>query len=142
MVAYVISNADRDNVGNKYYNGRPTIQTKVRLAAESLSGIMIWELGQDSFTEYSLLETIHKKYTDLVPNIIEKYNGKILARGGNFKVLEGTDQFHRFVIIEFPSLEEGERCWSSKEYQKASSFRKNGSGVVDLILVESGDATK
>ncbi len=38
---------------------------KVRLAAESLSGIMIWELGQDSFTQYSLLETIHKKYTDL-----------------------------------------------------------------------------
>jgi hypothetical protein len=29
-----------------------------------MSGIMIWELGQDSFTEYSLLETIHKKYTD------------------------------------------------------------------------------
>ena len=46
------------------------------------------------------------------------------------------------MIIEFPSLEEGERCWSSKEYQKASSFRKNGSGLVDLILVESGDATK
>ena len=65
MVASDISNADRDNVGNKYYNGRPTIRTKVRLAAESLSGIMIWELGQDSFTEYSLLETIHKKYTDL-----------------------------------------------------------------------------
>ncbi len=61
----------------------------------------------------------YKKYTDLVPDIIEKYNGKILAR-----------------------VEEGERCWSSKEYQKASSFRKNGSGVVDLILVESGDATK
>ena len=84
----------------------------------------------------------YKKYTDLVPNIIEKYNGKILARVGNFKVLEGADQFYRFVIIEFPSLEDGKKCWSSKEYQKASSFRKNGSGVVDLILVESGDATK
>lgn len=84
----------------------------------------------------------YKKYTDLVPDIIEKYNGKILAHGGDFKVLEGTDQFHRFVIIEFPSLEDGEKCWSSKEYQKASSFRKNGSGLVDLILVESGDATK
>ena len=46
------------------------------------------------------------------------------------------------MIIEFSSLEERERCWSSKEYQKASSFRKNGSGVVDLILVEYGDATK
>ena len=83
----------------------------------------------------------YKKYTDLVPNIIEKYNGKILARGGNFKVLEGTDQFYRFVIIEF-SLEDGEKCWLSTEYQKASSFRKNGSGLVDLILVESGDTTK
>ena len=84
----------------------------------------------------------YKKYTDLIPDINKKYNGKILALGGNFRVLEGTNQFHRFVIIEFPSLEDGKRCWSSKEYQKASSFRKNESGVVDLILVESGDATK
>ncbi|GIR10647.1 MAG: hypothetical protein CM15mP22_0670 [Gammaproteobacteria bacterium] len=38
---------------------------KFELAAQKLSGIMIWELGQDSFTEYSLLETIHKTYTDL-----------------------------------------------------------------------------
>ena len=67
---------------------------------------------------------------------------KFLARSGNFKVLEAIDQFHRFVIIEFPSLEDGEKCWSSKECQTASSFRKNGSGVVDFILVESGDANK
>ena len=26
---------------------------------------MIWRLGADSFSEYSLLETIHKTYTDL-----------------------------------------------------------------------------
>ena len=84
----------------------------------------------------------YKKYIDLVPDIIEKYNGKILVRGGNFKVLEGTDQFHRFMIIKSPSIEDGEKCWSSKEYKKASSFRKNGSGLVDLILVEFGDATK
>ena len=46
------------------------------------------------------------------------------------------------MIIEFPSLEDEEKCWSSKKYQKALSFRKNGTGLVDLILVESGDATK
>ena len=46
----------------------------------------------------------YKKYTDLVPDIIEKYNGKILARGGNFKVLEGTDQFHRFVTVSYTHL--------------------------------------
>ena len=72
----------------------------------------------------------YKKYTYLVPDIIKKYNGKILARGGDFKVLEG------------PSLDSGEKCWSSKEYKKASLFRKNGYGLIDLILVESGDTTK
>ena len=60
-----ISNSEKDNVGNKYYNGRPTIANKVKLASQNLSGIMIWRLGADSFTEYSLLETIHKTYTDL-----------------------------------------------------------------------------
>jgi len=41
----------------------------------------------------------YKKYTDQVPHIISKFGGKVLARGGNFKILEGTDKFHRFVII-------------------------------------------
>jgi len=65
IVASNKSNADRDNIDNKFYNGRPTIRKKVDLAAKNISGIMIWELGSDSFSEYSLLETIHKTYTDL-----------------------------------------------------------------------------
>ncbi len=83
----------------------------------------------------------YKKYTDLVPEIIAKHNGKILARGGDYEILEGTDEFHRFVVIEFPSIKHGKKCWGSKEYQKASLNRKNGSGKVDLILVQSGDKT-
>ena len=66
----------------------------------------------------------YKKYTDLVPDIIEKYNGKILARGGDFKVLEGTDQFHRFVIIEFPSLEDGENVGHQKNIKKLHRLEK------------------
>ena len=31
----------------------------------------------------------HKKYTDLVPDIIAKYGGKVLARGGHFQIMEG-----------------------------------------------------
>jgi len=65
MVDSDVSNSEKDNVGNKYYNGRPTIANKVKLASQNLSGIMIWRLGTDSFSEYSLLETIHKTYTDL-----------------------------------------------------------------------------
>ena len=65
MVDSDVSNSEKDNVGSKYYNGRPTIANKVKLASQNLSGIMIWRLGADSFSEYSLLETIHKTYTDL-----------------------------------------------------------------------------
>lgn len=65
MVQNNSSNADVDQVGNTYYNGRPTIEKKVQLAYDKVGGIMIWELAQDSFTEYSLLSTIHEKYTAL-----------------------------------------------------------------------------
>ena len=33
----------------------------------------------------------YKKYTDLVPGIIAKYGGKVLARGGKYQIMEGTD---------------------------------------------------
>ena len=65
MVSSNTSYADIDNVGSKFYNGRPTIRSKVKLASNKVNGIMIWELGQDSFTEYSLLKTIHKEYSNL-----------------------------------------------------------------------------
>ena len=84
----------------------------------------------------------YNKYTDLVPDIIKKFKGKILARGGDYEILEGTQEFSRFVVIEFPSLQIAKKCWESIEYQTASSFRKNGSGKVDLILVESINKTE
>ena len=65
MVASNTSNSERDQVGNKYYNGRPTIKSKVKLASSKVSGSMIWELGQDSFSQYSLLKTIHEEYSKL-----------------------------------------------------------------------------
>ena len=84
----------------------------------------------------------YKKYTDRVPEIVAKYGGKILARGGRYEILEGPEVFHRFVVIEFPSLEQAKACHSSPEYQEASAFRKNGAGEVEQVIVEGGDATK
>lgn len=58
MVEQNPANAYVDQVGQSYYNGIPTIQAKTMLAMDQLSGIMIWELGQDSYTELSLLKAI------------------------------------------------------------------------------------
>ncbi|WJS94156.1 glycosyl hydrolase family 18 protein [Flavobacterium johnsoniae] len=57
--------AEQDELGKIYYNGRPTIAQKVEYVAQNTGGIMIWELAQDSFDEYSLLDVIHKKFTSL-----------------------------------------------------------------------------
>ena len=83
----------------------------------------------------------YKKYTDRVPAIVERYGGKILARGGRYRIMEGPEDFHRFVVIEFPTLEQGAACFQSPEYQEAAAFRRAGGGVVENVIVESGDVT-
>jgi hypothetical protein len=50
--------AQLDQVGSMYYNGFPTIVQKTILAQDETSGIMIWELGQDYFGNFSLLKRI------------------------------------------------------------------------------------
>jgi uncharacterized protein (DUF1330 family) len=83
----------------------------------------------------------YKKYTDRVPGILKKFGGKVLARGGRFKILEGPQKFHRFVVIEFPSLDQAVACHDSPEYREAAAFRRTGAGEVELVIVEGGDAT-
>jgi hypothetical protein len=60
IVAMNPDNAQVDQVGQLYYNGIPTIEAKTVLAMNEVSGIMIWELGQDRFDEYSLLDKIYE----------------------------------------------------------------------------------
>ncbi len=84
----------------------------------------------------------YKKYTDRVPGIISKFGGRVLARGGKYQILEGPEYFHRFVVIEFPSLEAAVACQDSPEYTETAAFRRrNGVGEVELVIVEGGEAT-
>src|SRR5215468_5692997 len=73
----------------------------------------------------------YKKYTDLVPDIIARHGGKILARGGKFRIMEGPQKFHRFIVIEFPTFERAVACFTSSEYDKAAAFRRSGAGEVE-----------
>src|SRR5262245_854624 len=83
----------------------------------------------------------YKKYTDPLPALFAKYGGKVLARGGRYQIMEGPDKFHRFVVIEFPSFEQGVACFTSDEYNKAAAFRRAGAGEVETVIVDGGDAT-
>jgi uncharacterized protein (DUF1330 family) len=80
----------------------------------------------------------YKKYADLAPAIIGKFGGKFLARGGKFKILEGPEKFHRFVVIEFPSFEKAVACHESPEYLAAAAHRqKDGASELEVVIVES-----
>ncbi len=80
----------------------------------------------------------YKRYTDLIPGILQKLGGKILARGGKFKIVEGPEKFHRFVVIKFPSFEKAVACHESAEYLEAAAHRKkDGASELEIVIVES-----
>ena len=78
----------------------------------------------------------YMKYADRVPDILAKYDGRVLARGGEYKTLEGPEFFERYIVIEFPSMEAAEACFDSAEYQEAAVFRRtNQAGRNELSIV-------
>ena len=50
-------------------------------------------------------------------------------------LLEGEHNFQRNVVIEFDSVEKAKKCFNSKEYQEAKSYR-NGKADFNAIVVE------
>jgi len=52
----------QDEAGGFYYNGIDTVKKKTKYALEkNLGGVMIWELGQDTQDEFSLLNAIREE---------------------------------------------------------------------------------
>lgn len=80
----------------------------------------------------------YNKYLATAPGVIEQHGGEVLARGGKYKVLEGTEHYNRFIILKFESFEQAEACFRSEEYQSAAVHRRaGGGGDVEIWLVEA-----
>jgi uncharacterized protein (DUF1330 family) len=84
----------------------------------------------------------YKKYAEAVPEIIARHGGRILARGGRYRTMEGPEAFHRFIAIEFPTFEQAVDCFESAEYADAAAFRRNGAGDVEIVIVEGDRMTR
>jgi uncharacterized protein (DUF1330 family) len=78
----------------------------------------------------------YRRYAERVPEIVAAYGGRFLARGGAFAILEGNAEPNRFALIEFPSLDQARACFASDDYRAAAAFRRDGSGIVDIAIVE------
>tara|TARA_B100000123_G_C25568602_1_gene357291 strand:- start:411 stop:698 length:288 start_codon:yes stop_codon:yes gene_type:complete len=64
-----------------------------------------------------------KEYAVKARAAVEKYKGKFLIRGGKSLVNEG-EKSPRTVVIEFPSFEDANSFYQSKEYKEAHSILK------------------
>lgn len=77
----------------------------------------------------------YKRYMELAPPAIAKYQGKYLVRGATTTTLEGTWDPKRFVILEFPDGDLARAWWNSPEYAPAKKMRQS-SATTQMLLVE------
>lgn len=79
--------------------------------------------------------TAYERYKQLAPPSIAQYGGRYIARGGQTSQLEGTWQPSRLVILEFDSVEQAKRWWSSPEYAEAKALRQR-SAKTEMVVTE------
>jgi len=51
----------------------------------------------------------YEAYKTMVPPSLERYGGRFVVRGGSVYTMEGTWAPKRFVLVEFPSVEQAKR---------------------------------
>jgi len=77
----------------------------------------------------------YEDYRKQVPAIIAKYGGRYLVRGGKVETKEGGWAPPRFVIVEFPTMEQARKFYESAEYAPVLAIRTKASNS-KLILAE------
>ena len=66
----------------------------------------------------------YSKYINLATEIIKKYGGQFIVRGGNQKEFENFG-FDRTVVVEFESYDDAIKCYESSDYQSALDHVKD-----------------
>lgn len=77
----------------------------------------------------------YSEYMKLTPNILAKYGGKFVVRGGEKVTLEGPEMTNRLVLVKFDSVEAAKTMYYSEEYQAAIQVRKDAAEA-SFVVVE------
>jgi uncharacterized protein (DUF1330 family) len=77
----------------------------------------------------------YAEYMKATPEVIARYGGRFVVRGGKCVTLEGPEVTERVVIIEFPTLAAAQDFFNSEDYQKAKTLRE-GAAIAQFFAVE------
>ena len=75
-----------------------------------------------------------KSVYNLSKSLVEKYNGKVLARSANNITLDGREMV-RVALAEFPDIETAKNCYNSEEYVEARKHLENNA-IREHIICE------
>ena len=77
----------------------------------------------------------YEDYKPMVPPSLVPYGGRFVVRGGKVETLEGDWSPKRFVMVEFPTVEQAKAWWASPEYKDAKALR-HATAKSEMIVVE------
>lgn len=83
----------------------------------------------------------YRKYMEKTPDLLAKYGGRFIVRGGVAVTLEGPEETARIVVIEFPSLAKAQEFYHSAEYVEAKALRKEAASA-QFVAVEGVTPSK
>ena len=76
----------------------------------------------------------YKEYLAKVTDIVTKFGGEFLVRGGEFQRVEGEWKNTRNVVIKFPSYEKALEWYHSEEYKPVRQIRLDNSDTNQIII--------
>ena len=76
----------------------------------------------------------YKEYLAKVSDIVAKFGGEFLVRGGEFSHVEGEWKNSRNIVIKFPSYERALEWYNSEEYKPVKPIRLTNSDANAIII--------
>ncbi len=86
--------------------------------------------------DIEVLEPVeYEEYKKLAGPTPAQFGGRYIVRGAPVHVIEGEWSPKRFVILEFPSLEQAKAWYESEAYSRAKAIRHR-TARSNVIMVE------
>lgn len=76
----------------------------------------------------------YAEYVKRVPEVVAKYGGRYLARGGHVTPLSGNWDPQRIVLIEFETMERLRECFGSPEYIELAPLRERSTVGKSIVV--------
>lgn len=80
----------------------------------------------------------YDSYTTRFAAVFKKFRGTVLVSDENVKVIEGTWERDKLVVISFPDEESAFEFMASSEYQEIAIDRKAGADGIVLLATGNG----